>query len=62
MPGIVMSKKQKMQIFEFLHKIGIEKLESFVFNPRDKESVKAMIKKGYEYHTLLKLSYFDFKI
>jgi isopropylmalate/homocitrate/citramalate synthase len=49
MPGIVMSKKQKMQIFEFLHKIGIEKLESFVFNPRDKESVKAMIKKGYEY-------------
>jgi len=49
MPGIVMSKKQKMQIFEFLHKIGIEKLESFVFNPRDKESVKAMIRKGYEY-------------
>jgi isopropylmalate/homocitrate/citramalate synthase len=49
MPGIVMSKKQKMQIFEFLHKIGIEKLESFVFNPRDKESVKEMLKKGYEY-------------
>ena len=49
MPGIVMSKKQKMQIFEFLHKIGIEKIESFVFNPRDKESVKAMLKKGYEY-------------
>ena len=35
MPGIVMSKSQKLKIFEYLHKMGIEKLETFVYNQRD---------------------------
>ena len=49
MPGIVMSKKQKLQIFEYLHQMGIEKLETFVFNPRDKEAAREMLNKGYEF-------------
>jgi isopropylmalate/homocitrate/citramalate synthase len=49
MPGIVMSRKQKLQIFEYLHLIGIEKLETFVYNPRDKLTVRSMLNKGYEY-------------
>jgi isopropylmalate/homocitrate/citramalate synthase len=49
MPGVVMSKKHKMQIYEYLHQIGIEKLETFVFNHRDKEAVRSMLNKGYEF-------------
>jgi isopropylmalate/homocitrate/citramalate synthase len=49
MPGVVMSKSQKLQIYEYLHKIGIEKLEAFLFNKRDKEAAKAMLNKGYEF-------------
>jgi isopropylmalate/homocitrate/citramalate synthase len=32
MPGIVLSREHKVQIYEYLHEIGIEKLEAFVFN------------------------------
>ncbi len=49
MPGVVMSKNHKLQIFEYLHQIGIEKLETFVFNHRDKEAVRSMLNKGYEF-------------
>ncbi len=49
MPGVVMSKSHKLQIFEYLHQIGIEKLETFVFNHRDKEAVRSMLDKGYEF-------------
>jgi isopropylmalate/homocitrate/citramalate synthase len=49
MPGVVMSKKHKLQIFEYLHQIGIEKLETFVFNHRDKEAARSMLNKGYEF-------------
>lgn len=49
MPGVVMSKNHKVQIFEYLHQIGIEKLETFVFNHRDKEAAKSMLNKGYEF-------------
>lgn len=49
MPGVVMSKNHKLQIFEYLHQIGIEKLETFVFNHRDKEAVRHMLNKGYEF-------------
>ena len=49
MPGVVMSRSQKLQIYEYLHKIGIEKLEAFLFNKRDKEAAKAMLNKGYEF-------------
>ena len=30
MPGIVMKKRHKLEIYEYLHRIGIEKLETFV--------------------------------
>ncbi|KAF5423945.1 MAG: putative isopropylmalate/homocitrate/citramalate synthase [Candidatus Methanocomedens sp.] len=49
MPGVVMSKNHKLQIFEYLHQIGIEKLETFVFNHRDKEAARSMLNKGYEF-------------
>jgi isopropylmalate/homocitrate/citramalate synthase len=49
MPGIVMKKKHKIKIYEFLHKIGIEKLETFVYNERDKETVRDMLDIGYEF-------------
>lgn len=49
MPGVVMSRSQKLQIYEYLHKIGIEKLEAFLFNKRDKEAAKAMLNRGYEF-------------
>ena len=48
MPGIVMTASHKVKIYEYLHKIGIEKLETFVFNERDKDAVKGMLDIGYE--------------
>jgi isopropylmalate/homocitrate/citramalate synthase len=49
MPGIVMKKKHKIQIFEYLNRIGIEKLETFVYNERDREAVREMLDMGYEF-------------
>lgn len=48
MPGIVLTREHKVQIYEFLHEIGIEKLEAFVFNQRDRDAVKLMFDRGYE--------------
>ncbi len=49
MPGLVMSRKQKITIFEYLHKIGIEKLECFLYNERDRAVAKEMVERGYKY-------------
>lgn len=49
MPGIVMKKRHKLEIYEHLHRIGIEKLETFVYNERDREAVKAMLDHGYKF-------------
>jgi len=49
MPGIVMKRGHKLKIYEFLHEIGIEKLETFVFQKRDKDVIKSMQDLGYEY-------------
>ncbi|HIH44841.1 MAG TPA: isopropylmalate synthase [Candidatus Methanoperedenaceae archaeon] len=49
MPGIVMKKAHKLKIFEYLHKIGIEKLETFTYNERDRESAQEMLKYGYQF-------------
>ncbi len=49
MPGIVMKKRHRLEIYEYLHKIGIEKLETFVYNERDREAVKGMLERGYEF-------------
>ena len=49
MPGIVMLKKHRLAIYEFLHKIGIEKLECFLFSDRDKAVAKEMLNINYEF-------------
>lgn len=49
MPGIIIKSQHKVQIHEYLHKIGIEKLESFVYNDRDKKAIELMQDKGYEF-------------
>ena len=48
MPGIVMGKPEKLRVFEYLHRIGIEKLETFVFSDVDKQAVREMLDFGYE--------------
>ena len=47
MPGVVMKVKDRLKIFEYLHQIGIEKLELFLFTRSDKEAAETMIKCGY---------------
>ena len=49
MPGIVLKKTQKLKIFEFLHKMGIEKLECFVFKERDRILAQEMLDLNYEH-------------
>ncbi len=49
MPGVILKKKTKLQVYEYLHKIGIEKLECFLFSERDKIVAKEMLNRGYEF-------------
>lgn len=49
MPGIVITKKNKLKIYEYLHKIGIEKLECFLYNERDKATAREMLDINYEF-------------
>ena len=49
MPGVVMKKSHKLKIFEYLHDMGVEKLETFVYNDRDKDACKSMMDYGYEF-------------
>ncbi|RJS68003.1 isopropylmalate synthase [ANME-2 cluster archaeon] len=49
MPGIVMKRRHKLRIYEFLHDIGIEKLETFVYHKRDWDVIADMQDIGYEY-------------
>ena len=37
MPGVVIKVKDRIKIFEYLHRIGIDKLELFLFTKSDKE-------------------------
>ncbi|KAF5417819.1 MAG: putative homocitrate synthase AksA [Candidatus Methanogaster sp.] len=48
MPGIVMKRRRKLKISEFLREMGIEKPETFVFPKRDRDAIKAMQDIGYE--------------
>lgn len=48
MPGVVMSREVKLQIYEYLHDIGVEKLECFLFNERGRELADEMLDRGYE--------------
>ena len=49
MPGIVLKKTLKLKIFEFLHEMGIEKLECFVFNERDRSLARDMLDCNYDH-------------
>jgi len=48
MPGITMRREHKVKIYEYLHRIGIEKTESFLFAESDRSAVKEMLDLGYE--------------
>lgn len=47
MPGVVIKAKDRLKIFEYLHRIGIDKLELFLFTKTDKEVASSMIGCGY---------------
>lgn len=47
MPGIFLSDSHKLRIFEYLHEIGIEKVECFVFSESDRRIVQRMLDQGY---------------
>lgn len=49
MPGIVLKSGHKLSIYDYLHDIGIEKLETFVYNERDQKAIKLMLDRGYEF-------------
>lgn len=49
MPGIVLKADHKVKIYEYLHNIGIEKLETFVYNERDRNAINMMLDRGYEF-------------
>ncbi|WP_462272115.1 homocitrate synthase/isopropylmalate synthase family protein [Methanohalophilus sp.] len=48
MPGIVLKSGHKVRIYDYLHEIGIEKLETFVYNERDRKAIDLMLDRGYE--------------
>jgi isopropylmalate/homocitrate/citramalate synthase len=48
MPGVVIPVKNRMKIFEYLHSIGVEKLEIFLFTDSDKTAARAMLDHGYQ--------------
>ncbi len=48
MPGIVMTKKNKLTVYGYLHKLGIEKLECFLYNKRDKDVAREMLNINYD--------------
>ena len=47
MPGVVIKVKDRLKIYQYLHQIGVEKLELFLFTNSDKESAVSMIDCGY---------------
>jgi len=48
MPGVVMTSEDKVKIYDFLHKIGVDKIECFLHNERDRKATEEMLKKGYD--------------
>lgn len=43
MPGIVMTRKHKIDIYNYLHDLGVEKLECFLYNERDRVAARDML-------------------
>ncbi len=47
MPGIHMTETQKLGIYDYLHRIGIEKIECFLFSDSDKKVASMMLERDY---------------
>lgn len=47
MPGVVIKVRDRIKIFEYLHNIGVDKLEVFLFTESDKETARCMLNCGY---------------
>lgn len=48
MPGVVIKVKDRLKLYDYLHRMGIEKLELFLFTGSDKEAAQAMLNCGHE--------------
>lgn len=48
MPGVVIPVKNRMKIFDYLHQMGVEKLEVFLFTESDKTAARAMLDQSYQ--------------
>ncbi|PTD93978.1 isopropylmalate synthase [archaeon SCG-AAA382B04] len=48
MPGVVIKSEDKLEIYKYLSKIGIEKVETFLYKDRDKKLAREMIDLGFE--------------
>jgi citrate (Re)-synthase len=47
MPGVAMSQDNRLTVFEYLHRIGIEKLEVFLYSKIDRAAARSMLDLGY---------------
>jgi len=48
MPGIAMTKKQQLGIFDYLHRVGIDKIELFMLDDFYRNITLEMLGRGYE--------------
>lgn len=48
MPGVIIKSEDKLEIYKYLNKIGIEKIETFLYNKRDKKLVNQISDFGFE--------------
>jgi len=49
MPGVVIPVNQRLKIFDYLNRIGVEKLEVFLFTQSDRKAARSMLDCGYQY-------------
>jgi len=48
MPGVFIDKEDKLEIYKYLHKMGVEKIENFLYNDRDRQVTREMLDLGYD--------------
>ena len=48
MPGIVMKDRHKIRIYKYLHEIGIEKIETFLYTDSDRNIARKLMDMGFE--------------
>ncbi|MDY6930678.1 MAG: isopropylmalate synthase [Halobacteriota archaeon] len=49
MPGIVMKDRHKVQIYRYLHEIGVEKIETFLYTDSDRNIARKLMDMGFEF-------------